>query len=43
MLALFGDSHAVRVAFDRGTLEIMAPSFADERRWQLLVQIVNIA
>jgi Uma2 family endonuclease len=30
------------VAFDRGTLEIMAPSFAHERPLQLLVQIVQI-
>ena len=42
LLADFGDSHAARVAFDRGTLEIMAPSFAHERPAHLLVQIVEI-
>jgi Uma2 family endonuclease len=42
LLADFGESHTVRVAFDRGTLEIMAPSFAHERPAHLLVQIVDI-
>jgi Uma2 family endonuclease len=42
LLVDFGDSHAARVAFDQGTLEIMAPSFAHERPLQLLVQIVEI-
>ena len=42
LLADFGESHTVRVAFDRGTLEIMAPSFAHERPAHLLVQIVGI-
>jgi Uma2 family endonuclease len=42
LLADFGDRHAARVAFDQGTLEIMAPSFALERPLQLLVQIVEI-
>ena len=42
LLADFGESHAVRVAFDRGTLELMAPSFAHERPAHLLVQIVGI-
>jgi len=38
----FGDSHATRLSFDRGTLEIMAPSFAHEQPAHLLVQIVEI-
>jgi len=42
LLADFGDSHAARMAFDQGTLEIMAPSFAHERPLQLMVQIVEI-
>ena len=42
LLADFGDSHTARVAFDRGTLEIMAPSFAHERPAHLLGQIVGI-
>jgi len=42
LLADVSDSHAVRVAFDRGKLEIMAPSFAHERPAHLLGQIVDI-
>ena len=42
LLADVSDSHAVRVAFDRGKLEIMAPSFAHERPAHLLGQIVEI-
>ncbi len=42
LLTDFGDSHAARVAFDQGTLEIMAPSFAHERPLQLLVQVVEV-
>jgi len=42
LLADFGESHTARVAFDRGTLEIMAPSFAHERPANLLSQIVAI-
>ena len=42
LLEDFGDSHAVRVAFDRGTLEIMAPSFAHERPSHLLALIVDL-
>jgi Uma2 family endonuclease len=42
LLADFGDSHAARVAFDRGTLEIMAPSFAHERPSHLLALIVDL-
>lgn len=42
LLADFGDRHTARVAFDRGTLGIMAPSFAHERPAHLLVQIVEI-
>jgi Uma2 family endonuclease len=42
LLADFGDSHAARMAFDQGTLEIMAPSFAHERPLQLMVQLVEI-
>ena len=41
LLTDFGDSHAARMAFDQGTLEIMAPSFAHERPLQLLVQVVE--
>ena len=29
LLADFGDSHAARLTFDQGMIEIMAPSFAD--------------
>jgi Uma2 family endonuclease len=42
LLADFADTHAARVTFDQGTLEIMAPSFAPERPAHLLVQIVEI-
>lgn len=42
LLADVSDSHAVRVAFDRGKLEIMAPSLAHERPAHLLGQIVEI-
>jgi Uma2 family endonuclease len=42
LLADFRDSHAARMAFDQGTLEIMAPSFAHERPLHLIVQIVEI-
>ena len=42
LLADFGDSHAARMAFDQGTLEIMAASFAHERPLHLLIQIVEI-
>jgi Uma2 family endonuclease len=42
LLADFGDNHAARMAFDQGTLEIMAPSFAHERALHLLIQIVEI-
>jgi len=38
----FGDSHATRLSFDQGTLEIMAPSFAHERPAHLLIQIVEM-
>jgi Uma2 family endonuclease len=38
----FGDSHAARLTFDQGTLEIMAPSFAHERPTHLLTQIIDI-
>ena len=42
LLLDFADSHAARVTFDRGTLEIMAPSFAHERPAHLLTQIVEV-
>ena len=42
LLADFSDSHAARLAFDQGTLEIMAPSFAHERPLHLIVQIIEI-
>ena len=42
LLADFSDSHAARMAFDQGTLEIMAPSFAHERPLHLIVQIIEI-
>lgn len=42
LLADFAESHAARLAFDQGTLEIMAPSFAHERPLQLVGQIVEI-
>lgn len=42
LLADFRDSHAARMAFDQGTLEIMAPSFAHERPLHLIVQIIEI-
>jgi Uma2 family endonuclease len=42
LLADFQDSHAARMAYDQGTLEIMAPSFAHERPLHLMVQIVEI-
>jgi Uma2 family endonuclease len=42
LLIDFGDSHAARLTFDQGTLEIMAPSFAHERPVHLLTQIVEI-
>lgn len=42
LLADFAESHAARVTFNRGTLEIMTPSFAHERPIHLLVQIIEI-
>jgi Uma2 family endonuclease len=42
LLADFGDSHAARMSFDQGALEIMASSFAHERPLQLMVQIIEI-
>jgi Uma2 family endonuclease len=41
LLADFGDSHAARVTYDQGTLEIMAPSFAHETINQLIARIVE--
>jgi Uma2 family endonuclease len=38
----FGDSHATRLSFDQGTLEIRAPSLAHKRHAHLLVQSVEI-
>lgn len=40
LLADFGDSHAARLAYDQGTLEIMTPSFAHERLKSLLTDLV---
>jgi hypothetical protein len=42
LLADFGDSHAARMSFDQGALEITASSFAHERPLQLMVQIIEI-
>ncbi len=41
LLADFGDSHAARVAYDLGKLEIMAPSFPHERLKSLLTTLVE--
>lgn len=41
LLADFGDSHAVRVAYDQGTLEIMAPSYAHEQLNVLIAMIIS--
>jgi Uma2 family endonuclease len=40
LLTDFGDSHAARLAYDQGTLEIMAPSFAHERLKSLLTELI---
>jgi Uma2 family endonuclease len=42
LLADFGDSHAARLAYDQGTLEIMAPSYAHEELNHLIARIVEI-
>jgi len=41
LLADFGDSHAARVAYDRGMLEMMAPSYPHERLKSLLTTLVE--
>lgn len=41
LLADFGDSRTARVAYDRGTLEIMTPSFQHERLKSLLTTLVE--
>jgi Uma2 family endonuclease len=41
LLADFGDSHAARVAYDQGRLEIMAPSYPHERLKSLLTTLVE--
>jgi Uma2 family endonuclease len=41
LLTDFGDSHTVRVAYDRGALEIMAPSYAHEQLNNLIAMIVS--
>jgi len=41
LLADFGDSHAARVTYDQGTLEIMAPSYAHEQLNNLIATIVS--
>lgn len=38
-----GNSHAVRLAYDEGTLEIMSPDFSHEKRAAALVTIVQTA
>lgn len=40
LLRDFGDSHAARLAYDQGKLEIMAPSFAHERLKSLLTDFI---
>src|SRR5712691_6833011 len=42
LLADFADSHAVRVAYDQGILEIMAPSYAHEELNHLIARVVEI-
>jgi Uma2 family endonuclease len=42
LLADFGDSHAARVAYDRGTLEIMSPSYVHEQRNALIAMLVSM-
>lgn len=42
LLADFGDSHTARVAYDRGTLEIMSPSYVDEQRNALIAMLVSV-
>jgi len=41
LLTDFGDSHTVRVAYDQGALEIMAPSYAHEQLNNLMAMIVS--
>ena len=41
LLTDFGDSHTVRVAYDQGALEIMAPSYAHEQLNNLIAMIVS--
>jgi Uma2 family endonuclease len=42
LLADFGDSHAARVAYDRGTLEIMSPSYVHEQLNSLIAMLVSV-
>lgn len=42
LLADFGDSHAARVAYDRGMLEIMSPSYAHEQLNTLVAMLVSL-
>jgi Uma2 family endonuclease len=42
LLADFGDSHAARVAYDQGTLEIMSPSYVHEQRNSLIAMLVSV-
>lgn len=42
LLADFGDSHAARVAYNQGTLEIMAPSYAHEQLNHLIAMLVSL-
>jgi Uma2 family endonuclease len=41
LLADFADSRGIRVPYDQGTLEIMAPSFKHERAADLLADVVK--
>jgi Uma2 family endonuclease len=42
LLADFADSHAARVAYDQGTLEIMSPSYVHEQRNSLIAMLVSV-
>ena len=42
LLADFGESHAARLAYDQGRLEIMSPSFTHERLNRTLAALVEI-
>jgi Uma2 family endonuclease len=42
LLADFGDSHAARVAYDQGMLEIVSPSYIHEQRNSLIAMLVSV-